>query len=71
MKDKLLIVNRQDPAKSHYHSPKDIGVWLWGRRLSNYLVFVVKPDGIAEQIIFEIVEITKIQEIIDNIFKGN
>jgi len=71
MKDKLLIVNRQDTAKTHYHSPKDIGSWLWGRQLSNYLLFVIKPDGDAKQIILETAEITKIQKIIDNIFKGN
>ena len=36
---KLLVVNLQNPNETKYYNPKDIGVFMWGRRLSNYPMF--------------------------------
>jgi hypothetical protein len=47
---KLLVVNLQNPQETKYYNPKDIGVFMWGRRLSNYPMFAVSDDGIMKQI---------------------
>lgn len=48
-KRKLLVVNLQDPSKSHYRNYKEVATWLLGRRLSNYMLICVK-DGIGYEI---------------------
>lgn len=62
---KLLIVNLQTPKESKYRSPKDIGVWMWGRRMSNYAMFAVSDDGSISRIIPDCAEITTIQNAVD------
>jgi hypothetical protein len=42
---KLLVVNLQDPSQTKYRNPKDIGVFMLGRRLSNYPMFSVDENG--------------------------
>jgi hypothetical protein len=42
---KLLVVNLQDPSQTTYRNPKNIGVFMWGRRLSNYPMFSVDENG--------------------------
>ena len=48
-KAKLLLVNLQNPGNTRYQNPKTVGSYLLGRRLSNYIVFVVR-DGELNQI---------------------
>ena len=47
---KLLVVNLQNPQETRYYNPKDIGVFMWGRRLGNYPMFSVSDDGSMKQI---------------------
>jgi len=48
-KAKLLLVNLQNPGNTRYQNPRTLGSYLLGRRLSNYIVFVVR-DGKLNQI---------------------
>jgi hypothetical protein len=47
---KLLVVNLQNPGETHYHNPKTIDSFMWGRRLSNYLMFTVGSEGVVTPI---------------------
>lgn len=47
---KLLVVNLQDPSKTHYHNVKDISYFLFGKRLSNYKLFLVSETGKMEPV---------------------
>ena len=47
---KLLVVNLQDPTKTKYMSPRQIALFLLGRRISNYPILKVQ-DGSADQIV--------------------
>lgn len=66
---KLLVVNLQNPELTHYHDPKTIGSWLlWGRRLSNYPMFLVYPDGSTIPFEYPSAEVGEIQKAVDSIF---
>lgn len=65
---KLLVVNLQNPKETQYRSPKDIGTWMWGRRLSNYPMFVLLDNGSLVQIEFSSSEVGDIQAAIDGVF---
>lgn len=41
MNKKLLVINKQNPRESRYYPPKEIGAYLWGRRISNYILMLV------------------------------
>ena len=59
---KLLVVNLQNPNETKYHNPKDIGAFMWGRRLSNYPMFSVSDGGTMKQIVLtsgDVMEIKK------------
>ena len=47
---KLLVVNLQDPSKTHYHSAGDISYFFLGKRLSNYKLFLVPKSGSMEPV---------------------
>jgi len=47
---KLLVVNLQDPTKTKYMSPRQIALFLWGRRISNYPILKVQ-DGSTDQVV--------------------
>lgn len=65
---KLLVVNLQNPGETCYKSPKTIGSWLWGRRLSNYKLYCY-DDGELYPIIPKSSDIMLIQEQVDTFFK--
>ena len=58
---KLLVVNLQNPNETKYHNPKDIGVFMWGRRLSNYPMFAVSENGEMKQIALESADVMEIE----------
>ena len=58
---KLLVVNLQNPNETKYHNPKDIGAFMWGRRLSNYPMFAVSANGEMKQIVLESADVMKIE----------
>jgi hypothetical protein len=50
-KKKLLVVNLQSPCDSCYRPSNSWTIsWLLGRRLNNYLFFVIGKDGSATKI---------------------
>ena len=59
---KLLVVNLQNPNETKYHNPEDIGAFMWGRRLSNYPMFVVSDDGTMKQIVLESADVMEIKK---------
>jgi hypothetical protein len=59
---KLLVVNLQNPNETHYHHPKSIGIFMLGRRLSNYPMFAVSENGEMKQIVLTSSECNEIQE---------
>lgn len=59
---KLLVVNLQNPNETKYHSPKNIGAFMWGRRLSNYPMFAVNENGEMKQIVLESADIMEIEK---------
>jgi len=59
---KLLVVNLQDPSQTKYHNPKDIGVFMWGRRLSNYPMFSVDENGTMKPIVLNSADCNVITE---------
>jgi len=59
---KLLVINLQDPSQTKYHNPKDIGVFMWGRRLSNYLMFSVDENGTMNPITITTGDVIELQE---------
>jgi len=65
MSKKLLVVNLQNPEQTKYRTPKGIGSWFLGRRLSNYGVFVVE-GGVFTQLIFNSADPSQIQETVNN-----
>lgn len=58
---KLLVVNLQNPNETKYHNPKDIGVFMWGRRISNYPMFAVSENGEMKQIVLKSADIMEIE----------
>ena len=60
-KAKLLVVNLQDPTKTKYMSPNQIAIFLWGRRISNYLILKVQ-DGRTDQIVITNCDIGSIEK---------
>lgn len=67
-KDKLLIVNLQNASSTQYKSVKDIGVWFWGRRLSNYKAFKVSSNGDMKEIIINSSDVKEIQAVVNKAF---
>jgi hypothetical protein len=59
---KLLVVNLQDPSQTKYRNPKDIGVFMWGRRLSNYPMFSVDENGTMNPITITTGDVIELQE---------
>lgn len=59
---KLLVVNLQNPNDTKYHNPKNIGVFMLGRRLSNYPMFAVSKNGEMKQIVLESTDVMEIQK---------
>ena len=59
---KLLVVNLQNPSDTKYHNPKQIGIHLWGRRLSNYPMFAVDENGMMKQIVLTSSDSREIQK---------
>lgn len=59
---KLLVVDLQNPTKTHYHDSNTIGAFMLGRRLSNYLMFAVKDDGTMKKIVVDSADVTEIQK---------
>jgi hypothetical protein len=57
---KLLVVNLQNPEKTHYHNPKDIGIFMLGRRVSNYPMFAVDDTGNTKLIVLTSSECSQI-----------
>lgn len=67
MKNKLLVINKSDLKKTQYVNPKIIGGWLWGRRISNYIVVLMNAKNKTEKIIkLNTSDCLKIQDIIDS-----
>jgi hypothetical protein len=58
---KLLVVNLQNPNETKYHNPKNIGVFMWGRRISNYPMFAVGKNGEMKQIVLKSADIMEIK----------
>jgi hypothetical protein len=52
IKVKLLLVNLQDPAKTKYMSPRQIAIFLLGRRISNYSILKVQGES-TDQIVID------------------
>lgn len=61
---KLLIVNLQDPSKSEYRNPKTVASWLWGKRLSNYVLFIKSDSGNIIKLNFKSSDVVDIQKTI-------
>jgi hypothetical protein len=59
---KLLVVNLQDPSQTTYRNPKDIGSFMWGRRLSNYPMFSVDENGTMNPITITTGDVIELQE---------
>ena len=59
---KLLVVNLQNPNETKYHNSKDIGAFMWGRRLSNYPMFSVSDDGTMKPIVLESADVMEIKK---------
>ena len=47
MLNKLLIINKSDLKKTMFINPKNIGIFLGGKRMSNYILIHLK-DGNEE-----------------------
>ena len=47
MLNKLLVINKSDLKKTMFINPKNIGNFLWGKRISNYILIHLK-DGYEE-----------------------
>lgn len=59
---KLLVVNLQDPTQTQYYNPEEIGIFMWGRRLSNYPMFSVGENGIMNPIVLTSADCNAITE---------
>jgi|688.fasta_scaffold51643_8 hypothetical protein len=70
MKTKLLVVNLQDPSKTKYWNAKNIGVFMLGRRLSNYKLFVVDQTGNMKPVVITNADILLIQQQVLDMMKG-
>jgi hypothetical protein len=70
MKTKLLVVNLQDPSKTKYWNPKSIAVFMWGRRLSNYKLFVVDQTGNMKPVVITDADTCVIQQKVLDMMKG-
>jgi hypothetical protein len=66
---KLLVVNLQNPNETKYHNPKDIGVFMWGRRLSNYPMFAVSENSEMKQIVLESSNVMEIEKQVMEVLK--
>lgn len=71
---KCLMVNLQNPGMTKYVARKDVGVFLLGRRLSNYIINLVdvKTGECLFTIDFNTLlehDVRKIQAAVDNYFE--
>lgn len=67
-KVKFLAVNKQDPSKTTYINKKKVGVWMWGKRLSNYIFMIVGPE--FQRIVeFDSADCRAVQEDVDELFR--
>jgi len=58
---KCLVVNKQNPSLTTYIPPKNVGSFLWGRVIVNYIVLLIE-DKETEMIELDCGDIEKIQE---------
>jgi len=70
LKNKLLVINLQNPSKTHYHNKKDIGMWMWGKRISNYKMFVLDEENNLVEIKLESSNIFEIQKKVNEAMKN-
>lgn len=70
MKTKLLVVNLQDPSKTKYWNPKSIDAFMWGRRLSDYKLFVVDQTGNMKPLVITNADTSVIKQQVLDMMKG-
>jgi hypothetical protein len=46
MNKKLLVINKQDPTRTRYLDPRSVAVYMWGRRLSNYIFLIISTGSV-------------------------
>ena len=66
MLNKLLVINKSDLKKTMFINPKHIGNFLWGKRISNYILIHLK-DGCEEIVKLNSNECNLIQDQINKI----
>jgi hypothetical protein len=70
MKTKLLVVNLQCPSKTTYWDAQNIDGFMWGRRLSNYKLFVVDQTGNMKPVVITNADISAIKQQVLDMMKG-
>lgn len=65
---KLLVVNLKNPNESNYVDPDNIDVFMWGRGISDYSLFVVDDNGSMKPIILQSSDIKEIKIQVSNEF---
>jgi hypothetical protein len=61
---RLLVVDLQNPRQTQYMYPEEIKVFMLGRQLRNYPVFLVDDDLKMEQMVFPSAEISDIKNVL-------
>jgi len=65
----LLVVDVQNPGSTSYRNANTIGSFLLGRKISDYLLFIVGDDNKTKQIVLTSSECTEIQsQVLDQIY---
>ena len=49
MKAIFRVINRSDNMLQQYRNPTDIAIFLWGRRIDNYMI--IKSDDKGDRLI--------------------
>jgi len=65
---KLLVVNLKNPNESNYVDPNCIDVFMCGRIINNYSLFVVSDNGSMKRIILQSSDIEEIKIQVSNEF---
>jgi len=66
---KLLVVDIQNPGSTMYRNANTIGSFLLGRKISDYLLFIVGDNNKTQQIVLTSSECTEIQsQVLDQIY---
>ncbi len=66
---KLLVVNIQNPGSTVYRNANTIGSFFLGRKISDYLLFIVGDNNKTKQIVLTNYECTEIQsQVLDQIY---